>query len=95
MSRQPYRTYEAKDVEVLYTAGWLCRAALVYLDYMGNYGDGVVGSSLNWIHRNHQRIGVAVANSPNGPWRRFDQPLVDTTPGFYDALCCNNPSVNP
>lgn len=64
-----------------------------YLYYMGNYGDGVVGKSLNWTHRNHQRIGVAVADSPNGPWTRFDQPLVDTTPGFYDALCCNNPSV--
>ena len=64
-----------------------------YLYYMGNYGDGVVGKSLNWTHRNHQRIGVAVADSPNGPWTRFDKPLVDTTPGFYDALCCNNPSV--
>ncbi|HOW65405.1 MAG TPA: FAD-dependent oxidoreductase [Candidatus Paceibacterota bacterium] len=64
-----------------------------YLYYTGNYGDGVVEKSLNWTHRNHQRIGVAVADSPNGPWTRFDQPLVDTTPGFYDALCCNNPSV--
>ncbi len=64
-----------------------------HLYYMGNYGDGVVGKSLNWTHRNHQRIGVAVADSPNGPWTRFDKPTVDTTPGFYDALCCNNPSV--
>lgn len=64
-----------------------------YLYYMGNYGDGVLGKSLNWTHRNHQRIGVAVADSPNGPWQRFDRPLVDTTPGFYDPLCCNNPSV--
>jgi hypothetical protein len=64
-----------------------------YLYYMGNFGDGVVGKSLNWTHRNHQRIGVAVADSPNGPWQRFDKPLVDTTSGFYDALCCNNPSV--
>jgi sucrose-6-phosphate hydrolase SacC (GH32 family) len=64
-----------------------------YLYYTGNYGDGVVGKSLNWTHRNHQRIGVAVADSPNGPWTRFDKPLVDTTPGFHDALCCNNPSV--
>jgi len=48
---------------------------------------------LNWDFRNNQRIGVAVADAPDGPWRRFDQPLVATTPGFYDALCCNNPSV--
>jgi len=64
-----------------------------YLYYMGNYGDRVLSKSLNWTHRNRQRIGVAVADSPNGPWTRFDKPLVDTTPGFHDALCCNNPSV--
>ena len=51
-----------------------------YLYYMGNYGDGVVGKSLNWTHRNHQRIGVAVADSPNGPWTRFDKPS-----GGHDA----------
>jgi hypothetical protein len=48
---------------------------------------------LNWDFRNNQRIGVAVADSPEGPWRRFDEPLIAPTPGFHDALCCNNPSV--
>ena len=66
-----------------------------YLYYTGNTGDGrvVVDGGLNWVHRNNQRIGVAVADGPNGPWERFDRPLIDTTPGFFDALCCNNPSV--
>jgi len=66
-----------------------------YLYYMGNYGDGVVGKSLNWIHRNHQRIGVAVADSPNGPWQRFDQPIIDVSPDTNapDALVATNPSV--
>lgn len=32
-----------------------------FLYYMGNYGDGAVTGALNWTHRNHQRIGVAVA----------------------------------
>lgn len=64
-----------------------------HLYYMGNHGNGVVEQPLNWTHRNHQRIGVAVADSPDGPWTRFDKPLVEPTPGFYDALCCNNPSV--
>ena len=27
------------------------------LDYMGNYGDGVVGKSLNWTHRNQAGKG--------------------------------------
>ena len=64
-----------------------------YLYYMGNHGDGVVQQPLNWTHRNNQRIGVAVADHPNGPWQRFDKPLIDSTPGFFDALCCANPSV--
>lgn len=35
---------------------------------MGNVGDGIVPpKSLNWTHRNHQRIGVAIADSPAGP----------------------------
>ena len=64
-----------------------------YLYYMGNRGDREPTTGLNWVHRNHQRIGVAVADSPHGPWQRFDKPLLEPTPGFYDATCCNNPSV--
>jgi len=64
-----------------------------YLYYMGNTGDGVAMKSLNWTHRNNQRIGVAVADHPLGPWQRFDQPLLEPTAGFYDALMCSNPSV--
>ena len=48
---------------------------------------------MNWTHRNSQRIGVALADSPDGPWLRFDRPLLEPTPGFHDALCCANPSV--
>jgi hypothetical protein len=64
-----------------------------YLYYMGNTGDGRVGGGLNWDHRNRQRVGVAVADRITGPWRRSDTPLLQPTPGFFDALCLNNPSV--
>ena len=64
-----------------------------YLYYMGNTGDGQASKTLNWTHRNNQRIGVAVADSPDGPWQRQDRPLVEPTPGFFDALCCTNPSA--
>ncbi len=64
-----------------------------YLYYMGNTGDGKLSQNLNWSHRNNQRIGVAVADSPSGPWTRSDKPLIDSTPGFHDALCLANPSV--
>jgi len=64
-----------------------------YLYYMGNTGDGKPMTTLNWSHRNNQRIGVAVADSPAGPWTRSDTPLIAPTPGFHDALCLANPSV--
>jgi predicted GH43/DUF377 family glycosyl hydrolase len=67
--------------------------AKYYLYYMGNTGDRKKTNGLNWTHRNNQRIGVAVADHPNGPWKRSDTPLIAPTPGFHDALCLANPSV--
>jgi len=70
-----------------------CFEGRYYLYYMGNTGVGVALTTLNWTHRNNQRIGVAVAASPDGPWERTDAPLITPTPGFHDALCCSNPSI--
>ncbi len=64
-----------------------------YLYYMGTHGDGQAMKTLNWTYRNNQRVGVAVADNPNGPWTRMDKPVIDVTPGFYDALCATNPTV--
>jgi len=72
-----------------------------YLYYMGNTGDRrcVEGTddatALNYSHRNNQRIGVAVADHPSGPWTRFDQPLIDVSsdPGASDSLMIANPAV--
>lgn len=66
-----------------------------YLYYMGNTGDRAKTQGLNWQHRNSQRIGVAVADRPEGPWTRFDKPLVDVSPDpqASDALATNNPTV--
>jgi hypothetical protein len=66
-----------------------------YLYYMGNTGDRAPTEGLNWQHRNNQRIGVAVADRPEGPWTRFDQPLIDISsdPQAHDALATNNPTV--
>ena len=67
-----------------------------YLYYMGNTGDGVPTTGrLNWTHRNNQRIGVAVAKSPDGPWTRMDRPVVDVSPApdAPDALMTSNPAV--
>ena len=66
-----------------------------YLYYMGNAGNGVAMKDLNWDHRNRQRIGVAVAENPAGPWQRFDRPLIDVSgdAGAPDSLAVNNPSI--
>jgi hypothetical protein len=67
-----------------------------YLYYTGNYGDDTESkTSLNASHRNHQRIGVAVADSPYGPWKRFDKPVIDVSPdpAAHDALMTANPSI--
>jgi len=67
----------------------------LYLYYMGNTGDGRATRNLNFIHRNNQRIGVAWAEQPEGPWTRMDHPLIDVSDDStaYDALMTSNPSV--
>ncbi len=65
-----------------------------YLYYTGNRGttnwaaNRTIAASSDewWIHRNHQRIGVAVADSPGGPWQRFDQPLIDVGKNFGQTI---------
>ena len=59
-----------------------------YMYYMGNHGNGEY-----WEHRNNQRIGVAISDSPHGPWKRFDTPVIDVTKGSFDSLMTSNPSV--
>jgi hypothetical protein len=70
-----------------------------YLYYMGCTGDRKPAENpeqWNWMHRNNQRIGVAVADNPEGPWRRSDLPLIDVgnSPGSSDGLLVNNPTVS-
>jgi hypothetical protein len=79
-----------------------------YLYYMGNRGTGEYAAGPRaderalvriddrwWNHRNNQRIGVAVADHPAGPWKRFDKPLIDVdpTPGSWNHLIASNPTV--
>ncbi|QHI68378.1 glycoside hydrolase family protein [Tichowtungia aerotolerans] len=64
-----------------------------FLYYMGTTGDKKLEpdqSSFNWIHRNNQRIGVAVADHPNGPWCRSERPLIDAD---SNSIMVSNPAV--
>ncbi|WP_298732514.1 glycoside hydrolase family protein [uncultured Chitinophaga sp.] len=55
-----------------------------YLFYMGNSNG----------RTNTKRIGLAVADSPYGPWSRSDQPILEAGPaGAWDDHCTTNPSL--
>jgi hypothetical protein len=68
--------------------------AKFFLYYTGNYGTTnwasdrriPIASDEWWVHRNNQRIGVAVADSPAGPWKRFDKPLLDVGSAFGQTI---------
>jgi beta-xylosidase len=48
-----------------------------------------------WRYRNTQRIGVAVADKPDGEWKRLDQPVLSVSADStaYDALMVSNPAA--
>lgn len=76
------------DRDVIHNPTVIKDNGIYYMYYMGNYGDGTY-----WSHRNNQRVGVAWAKSPQGPWHRQDKPLVDITKGAHDSLLTSNPTV--
>ena len=71
-----------------------------YLIYMGSthpfetpaYDDLTLDSKWCVVGRANKRIGLAVADSPYGPWTRFDRPLLDTEPDTFYSYLTSNPS---
>ncbi len=65
-----------------------------YLYYTGNHGSDAwqpdrpikITSDEWWAQRNNQRVGVAVAERPGGPWQRQDKPLLEVGPEFGQGL---------
>ncbi len=72
-----------------------------YLYYMGSTGKSYVKPHTAyenpnwWEYRNNQRIGVAVADDPEGEWTRFAQPILDVSADStaHDALMVSNPAI--
>jgi hypothetical protein len=72
-----------------------------YLYYMGTTGSSKLREPASmadpnwWEYRNNQRIGVAVADDPEGKWVRYDRPVLDvsTDSAAFDALMVSNPAV--
>jgi hypothetical protein len=42
--------------------------------------------------RGRQKIGMALADSLDGPWQRPDQPCLEGRPGHWDAFMATNPA---
>ncbi|MBS1370571.1 MAG: sucrase [Lentisphaeria bacterium] len=78
----------AWDRDVMHNPAVLAVDGRYYLYYTGNYGDGSYYS-----HRNNQRVGVAVAESPEGPWRRFPLPLLSPEAVGPEYVLTTNPSA--
>lgn len=76
------------DADVIHNPTMLEYEGKYYLYYMGNKGNGEF-----WDNRNNQRIGVAVADHPGGPWTTFKEPVMNVTEGSWDHLMVSNPTV--
>jgi len=71
-----------------------------YLYYTGSNGsnfpikqeDGTFKTSMDGTIIT-QRIGVAVADHPEGPWKRIEQPLIDLSEEGFDSQMVCNPTV--
>ena len=44
------------------------------------------------VARANKRVGMAVADSPYGPWERYDEPILKTKPGTFYSCLTSNPS---
>lgn len=42
---------------------------------------------------NGKRLGIAIADSPLGPWQRFDKPILSPRPGQWDGAITSNPAA--
>jgi len=41
----------------------------------------------------NKRVGIAVADNVNGPWKRFDKPIIDVEPNTFYSFYTSNPTA--
>lgn len=71
-----------------------------YLIYMGSthpfadptYEQLTLKSPWCTVARANKRVGLAVADSPYGPWKRLDEPILKTKPNTFYSFLTSNPS---
>jgi len=90
------------DGHSVYNTCLLAHESTFYLYYTGSHGTDswredrapTTRDEDWWTQRDSQRIGVAVASHPGGPWKRFERPLIDTGPGWGQGIVAT-PNVTP
>lgn len=71
-----------------------------YLIYMGSthpfkdptYNELTLSSPWCIVARSNKRIGLAIADSPYGPWKRLDEPILKPKPNTFYSYFTSNPS---
>ena len=71
-----------------------------YLIYMGSthpfeepsYEELTLDSKWCIVGRANKRVGLAVADSPYGPWKCLDEPILKTEPNTFYSYLTSNPS---
>lgn len=71
-----------------------------YLIYMGSthpfeeptYDELTLDSKWCIVGRANKRVGLAVSDSPYGPWKRLDEPVLKTEPNTFYSYLTSNPS---
>ena len=84
----PFGEEEDWDHDVAHNPTVIRYGDTFYLYHMANSGNGEF-----WNHRNHQRIAVAWAKDPEGPWQKAKEPVIDISPEGVDSLMTSNPTA--
>lgn len=87
MTHNPFIT-KHKDKYILYYTG----ATHSFEDY--KLGEEVTLEDPRVeVARSNKRVGIAIADSVKGPWKRFDKPILPTRPGMFNSYHTSNPTA--
>ncbi|MDF7822751.1 glycoside hydrolase family protein [Pontiellaceae bacterium B12227] len=82
------KVFKHEDTYILFYTG----STHPFADAREHLDEVVLGSNYSIIGRSNKRIGIATSKSPNGPWTRMDQPILDVKPDTFYSFLTSNPT---
>ena len=82
------RMFKYKDTYVLFYGA----TTHPFDDVMNNPDTLKLRTPFSTVARSNKRIGIATSKSPNGPWKRRDQPILDPKPNTFYSFFTSNPA---